>query len=72
MSRFCFSHFFNKNISIYDIFNDQSFKDKLTNNIVSIEQLCPGYRFTEPDVRNTRSLQEASTDFTCSNRFRGS
>ena len=34
--------FFGKN-SVYAIFNDQSFKDILTNNIVSIEQLGPGH-----------------------------
>ena len=33
--------FFRKNISIYGIFNDQSFNDTLTNNIVSFEQLGP-------------------------------
>ena len=36
-----YSHFFNKNISIYVIFNDQSFNDMLTNNIFSYEQLGP-------------------------------
>ena len=36
------SHFFSKNISIYAIFNDQSFNDTLTNDIVSLEQLDPG------------------------------
>ena len=48
MSSFCkcksFSHFFSKNISIiiiYAIFNDQSFNDMLTNDIVSFEQLDP-------------------------------
>ena len=30
---------FSKNISIYAIFNDQSFKDTLTNDIVSLEEL---------------------------------
>ena len=49
------SHFFSKNISIYAIFNDQSFNNTLTNNIVSFEQLgaefyfscalCPQYHF---------------------------
>ena len=34
--------FFSKNISIYAIFNDQSFKDTLTNDIVSFEQMGPG------------------------------
>ena len=35
--------FFSKNISIYAIFNDQSFNDTLTNDIVSFEQLDPRY-----------------------------
>ena len=34
-----YSLFFIKNISIYAIFNDQSFHDMLTNDIVSFEQL---------------------------------
>ena len=34
-----FSHFFSKNISVYAIFNDQTFNDTLTN--VSFEQLGP-------------------------------
>ena len=34
--------FFSKNISVYAIFNDQSFNDTLTNDIVSFEQLDPG------------------------------
>ena len=34
--------FFSKNISVYAIFNDQSFNDTLTNGIVSFEQLGPG------------------------------
>ena len=33
--------FFSKNISVYATFNDQSFNDMLTNNIVSFEQLDP-------------------------------
>ena len=36
-----YSHFYRKNISIYAIFNDQSFNDTLTNDIVSFEQLGP-------------------------------
>ena len=36
----CVCHiFFSKNISVYAIFNDQSFHDTLTNNFVSFEQL---------------------------------
>ena len=33
--------FFQKNISIFAIFNDQSFNDTLTNDIVSFKQLGP-------------------------------
>ena len=33
--------FFSKSNSLYAIFNDQSFKDTLTDNIVSFEQLGP-------------------------------
>ena len=34
--------FSSKNIGVYAIFNDQSFKDSLTKDIVSFEQLGPG------------------------------
>ena len=34
--------FFSKNICIYGIFNDQSFNETLTNDIVSFEQMGPG------------------------------
>ena len=33
--------FFSKNISVYAIFDDQSFNDTLTNDIGSFEQLGP-------------------------------
>ena len=33
--------FFSKNIIVFAIFNDQSFNDSLTNDIVSFEQLGP-------------------------------
>ena len=36
-----YSQFFSKIICIYAIFNDQSFNDTLTNDIVSFEQLGP-------------------------------
>ena len=46
VSSFCkcksYSLFFNKNISVYAILNDQSFNNILTNDIVSFEQLSPG------------------------------
>ena len=35
--------FFSKNISIYAIFNDQSFNNTLTNDIFSFEQLGPDF-----------------------------
>ena len=35
--------FFSKNIRLYTIFNDQSFSDTLTNDIISFEQLGPVY-----------------------------
>ena len=37
--------FFSKNISVYAIFNDQSFNDTLTNDIVSFEQHGPVLRW---------------------------
>ena len=36
-----YSRFFSKDISIYAIFNDQSFNDTLANDIDSFEQLGP-------------------------------
>ena len=39
-----YSHFFSKNSSLYAIFNDQSFNDTLTNNIVNFKQLGPDYK----------------------------
>ena len=36
-----FTFFFSKHISIYAIFNDQSFNDTLTEDIVSFEELGP-------------------------------
>ena len=35
-------HFFSKNNSLYAVFNDQSFNDTLTNDIVCFEQMGPG------------------------------
>ena len=40
--------FFSKNISIYTIFNDQSFNDTLNNDIISFEQLGPVTCIYEP------------------------
>ena len=36
-----YTHFFSKNISVYAIYNDQSFNDTLTNDIISFEKLGP-------------------------------
>ena len=41
--------FFNINISIYAIFNDQSFNDTLTNDIVCFEQLGPRHLKDTPN-----------------------
>ena len=38
--------FFRKNISVYAIFNDQSFNDTLINDIISFEQLSPDSYFS--------------------------
>ena len=50
MSSFCkcksYSHFFSKSINVYAIFNDQSFNDVLTNDILSFEQLVPAKYFS--------------------------
>ena len=47
MSSFCkcksYSHFVSKHLSLYAIFNDQSFNDMLTNDIIGFEQLGPGF-----------------------------
>ena len=49
VSSFCkcksYSHFLSKNTSEYAIFNDQSFNDTLTNDIVSFEQQGPGHLY---------------------------
>ena len=51
------AHFFTKNISIYAIFNDQSFNDTLTNDIISFEQLGPDILRIKI---STRSVQVAN------------
>ena len=42
-SAFFFFFFFSKSISVYAIFNDQTYNDKLINDIVNFEQLGPDY-----------------------------
>ena len=44
--------FYSKNIGLYAIFNDQSFNDTLTNDIVIFEQLGPGQLITFPIYHN--------------------
>ena len=55
--------FFSKNINIYVIFNDQSFNDTLTNDIVSFEQLGPGIliAWTTSYIMSTRMLHTVRT-----------
>ena len=45
-----YSHFYSKNISMYAIFNDHSFNDTLTDDIVSFEQLGPAILFTKENT----------------------
>ena len=60
-----YSHFFSKNISVYTIFNDQSFNDILTNDIVSFDQLGPDH--PGPSCSKlTMSLVNDSLKFTSS------
>ena len=48
-----YSLFFSKNICLYAIFKDQSFNDKLTNDIISFEQLSPGLKiYNEEHIKN--------------------
>ena len=55
VSSFCkcksYSHFFSKDITIYATFNNQSFNDTLTNDIVSFEQLGPDFYFILRDTQ---------------------
>ena len=44
--------FFSKNISVYAIFNDQSFNDTLTSNNVSFEQLGLAFYYSYMPVRH--------------------
>ena len=52
-----YSHFFSKNISVYAIFNDQSFNDMLTNDIVSFEQLGPDFYLFFRDDKSWHFMQ---------------
>ena len=47
---------FSKNISVYAIFNDQSFNDTLTNDIISFEQLGPEMHFLKLSLYASRTI----------------
>ena len=61
-----YSHFFSKNISIYAIFNDQSFNDMLTNDISSFEQLSPGNLLSIPNPLKLRKKTTLAKIVYCS------
>ena len=49
--------FFGKSISVYAIFNNLSFNNMLTNNIVSFEQLGPEkYQYSLTEKQNALSI----------------
>ena len=52
---------FSKNIRIYAIFNDQSFNDTLTNDIVSFEQLGPDLGICCPHMPEDTFSHDAAT-----------
>ena len=51
--------FFSKNIGVCGIFNDQSFNDTLTNDIVSFEQLGSGDHNARSNSQDTMIKQIA-------------
>ena len=70
MSNFCkcksYSHFFSKNISTYATFNDQSFNNALTNDIVSFEQL--GQENISEKGYSVKGGNSVKTDFSSSEK----
>ena len=48
--------FLSKNITVYAIFNDQSFNDTLPNDIVSFEQLGPGVHCNRSCLMNDAAI----------------
>ena len=56
-----YSHFFSKNISIYAIFNDQTFNDMLTNDIVSFKQVGPDWSLCCPFTDTLDTLEDIKT-----------
>ena len=54
--------FFSKNISVFTIFNDQSFNDTLTNDIVSFEQLGPWCQTWMQDKQILKRMTTKSND----------
>ena len=62
---FANAHFFSKYISVYAIFNGQTFNDTLTNNIVSFEQLGSGVQIAlTPAVTSYKICVSVFTDAT--------
>ena len=65
--------FSSKNISLYAIFNDQSFNDTLANDIVGFEQLDPDLfskkKYFNPGVNKTFSFREKSLSSRDANDF---
>ena len=75
VSSFCkcksYSHFFQQNISVYAIFNDQSLNDTSTNDIASFQQLGPGVltaRLYISPWRNRRPAVEDAIFCRCEQR----
>ena len=68
-----YSHFFSKNINVYAIFNDQSFNEALTNDIVSFEQLSPGGKHASSEATVTHihvpTSKTANDEFSSSQSF---
>ena len=60
-----FTFFLSKNISVYAIFNDQSFADTLTNEIVSFEQLGPCYVLQNKNILDLNYCDNVKTYCIC-------
>ena len=61
--------FFSKNISVYAIFNDQSFNDMLTNSTVSFEQMGPDIFFSYFSTKTYIVGTHIQSNFNGSNIF---
>ena len=61
MDSFCIHFFFSAKIIAYVVFNDQSFNDMLTNDIVSFEQLGMNKLSGEATPSNITDFAKEST-----------